>query len=111
MAALLREQSFLILLAVADEERHGYGIIREVVELSGDRVRLGPGTLYGALDRLTEQGLVEATRTEVVSGRVRRYYAISSSGRVTLDQEVSRRRALVGIATTRLRRAGGLTPA
>ena len=51
--------AFNVLLALADEERHGYGIILEVEERTGGGVRVGPGTLYGALKRLREGGMIE----------------------------------------------------
>jgi PadR family transcriptional regulator, regulatory protein PadR len=51
---------------------HGYGIIKRVEELSGRRVPLAAGTLYGALDRLAEEGLVDVERDEIVDGRARR---------------------------------------
>ena len=86
----MREPTFLILVAVADTERHGYGIIREVEKLSGGRLKLGPGTLYGALDRLNDQGLVKTTRTEVLNGRLRRYYAISDAGLAAVLDEAAR---------------------
>ena len=54
------------------------GIIREVEKLSEGRLKLGLGSLYGALDRLSEQNLIRTTRTEVVKGRLRRYYAIKT---------------------------------
>lgn len=103
----LSEQTFLVLLAVTDEERHGYGIIGEVERLSGGSVHLGPGTLYGALDRLSEQGLVKPTRSEVVNGRLRRYYAITAEGDGAVRAETARRRALVRAATARLGRRTG----
>jgi len=106
----MREQTFLVLLALADRERHGYGIIAEVVELTGGRVRLGPGTLYGALDRLSELALVEAGRSEVVNGRLRRYYALTASGQDALRAETVRRRHLVRAATARLARRPGPAP-
>ncbi|GGT29729.1 PadR family transcriptional regulator [Nonomuraea spiralis] len=67
----LREQSYLVLLALSDGPLHGYGVIKAVRELSEDRVRLGAGTLYGALDRLTEAGLARVVGEEVVDGRHR----------------------------------------
>jgi DNA-binding PadR family transcriptional regulator len=51
--------TFQILLALVDEARHGYAIMKEVADRSDDTVRLGPGTLYGTLKRLLEAGLVE----------------------------------------------------
>ena len=98
----MREPTFLILVALADAERHGYGIIQEVEKLSGGRLKLGPGSLYGALDRLSEQELIRTTRTEVVSGRLRRYYAINDSGLSAVREEAARRSAVVCAANARL---------
>nr|BFE72324.1 hypothetical protein GCM10020092_056250 [Actinoplanes digitatis] len=64
----MQEPTFLILTALAAEPLHGYGVIRTVDELSAGDVVLRPGTLYGALDRLAEQGLVEVDREESVDG-------------------------------------------
>ena len=72
----MREPTFLILTALAAQSRHGYGIITDVAELSGGRVKLAPGTLYAALDRLHDEGLIEVDREEMVSGRMRRYYRL-----------------------------------
>ncbi|WCO65760.1 PadR family transcriptional regulator [Iamia majanohamensis] len=94
----MRQPTFQILVALAHEERHGYGIIRRVATLTEGQVRLGPGTLYGALDRLVGEGAVVATRTEVVSGRERRYYRLTDSGRETLLAEVERRSAMLDAA-------------
>ncbi|HEV2758624.1 MAG TPA: PadR family transcriptional regulator [Acidimicrobiales bacterium] len=101
----MREPTFLILVALADADRHGYGIIREVEELSSGRIRLGPGTLYGALDRLSDQGLVKTTRTEVLNGRLRRYYAISDAGLAAVREEAARRSQVLTAAEARLRLA------
>ena len=100
--ATMREPTYLILLALADAERHGYGVIQEVRALSDQQVRLGAGTLYGALDRLTEEGLVRATRSEVVAGRHRRYYALTDRGLDTVKAETVRRGALAEAARVRL---------
>ncbi len=105
MASSMREPTFLILVALADDERHGYGIIREVEELSRGRIRLGPGTLYGALDRLSDEGMVRTTRTEVLNGRLRRYYAISDAGLAAVQDEAARRSQVLTAAKARLRLA------
>ena len=84
---------FHILLALASGERHGYGIMKDVLEQSDGAVRLGPGTLYGTLQRLIESGFVaEAPRAgpRTVSGRDRRYYRITAKGRGALDGDVER---------------------
>ena len=98
----MREASFLILAALADQELHGYGIIGEVMKLSGDRLKLGPGTLYGTLDRLSEQGLIQPTRTEVVDGRLRRYYGITGTGLSAVRSEAAARAETLQAATERL---------
>ena len=87
MASPLREPTFLILTALAGEPLHGYGVIQEVSRLSSGRVVLRPGTLYGALDRLSDRGLVTADREEVVDGRLRRYYRLTVDGAALLQTE------------------------
>jgi DNA-binding PadR family transcriptional regulator len=105
----LQEPTFLILTALAGEPRHGYGVIQEVNALSGGRVTLRPGTLYGALDRLVEQGLAVADREEIVDGRLRRYYRLTDTGATLLDAEARRLTTNAEAATARLRaRAGRL---
>ncbi|WP_283137654.1 PadR family transcriptional regulator [Rhizohabitans arisaemae] len=86
----MTEPAFFILTALVDEPRHGYGIVQEVAELSGGRVQLKIGTLYGVLDRLTAEGLVELDREEVWQGRLRRYYRITEPGAHALDAEAVR---------------------
>jgi DNA-binding PadR family transcriptional regulator len=100
----VQEPTFLILTALAAEPTHGYGVIRTVEELSHGEVVLRPGTLYGALDRLAEQGLVEVDREEAVEGRLRRYYRLTDSGAAELTAQVDRLRRHADAAETRLRR-------
>src|SRR3954465_7721018 len=78
--APMREPTYFILAALLDGPSHGYGIIQEAEALSGGRVRLTAGTLYGALERLTAEGLVEPDREDVVSGRRRRYFRLTGEG-------------------------------
>lgn len=103
MTDALREPTFLILTALAEEPRHGYGILRDVEQISGGRVRLRAGTLYTALDRLTSDGWVAVDREEVVDGRLRRYYRLTDLGAARLAEEVARVRATTRVAETRLR--------
>ncbi|MCI4061188.1 PadR family transcriptional regulator [Micromonospora sp. R77] len=98
----MREATFLILTALADEPRHGYGIIQEVGVLSGGRVTLLPGTLYAALDRQVAQGLVEFSHEQVVDGRLRRYYRLRADGRAELVRQTERLRQLTSAAESRL---------
>src|SRR6202034_3082530 len=66
--------AFLVLTALADGPRHGYGIVREVAELSENRVKLKIGSLYGLLDRLATDKLIELDREEPHNGRLGREY-------------------------------------
>ncbi len=100
----LREPTFLILAALAPQPLHGYAIIGEVAELSGGRMTLRPGTLYGALDRLADEGLVEPDREEMVNGRLRRYYRLTDHGAAVLEQEAARLQDNADAARGRLAR-------
>jgi DNA-binding PadR family transcriptional regulator len=108
----MQEPTFLILTALAARPLHGYGVIQSVAELSGGDVRLRAGTLYGALDRLAEQGLVEVDHEEAVEGRLRRYYRLSDSGTAALTAQIERLRRNAAAAEAQLRRrpAGGIVP-
>ncbi|MGH3656396.1 MAG: PadR family transcriptional regulator [Micromonosporaceae bacterium] len=86
----MREPTFLILTALAQRSLHGYGVIREVSALSDGTVTLQAGTLYAALDRLTEETLIELDREEVVDGRLRRYYRLTDQGASRLAAEMER---------------------
>ena len=103
----MREPTFLILTALACEAMHGYGIIGEVARLSEGRLSMRPGTLYGALDRLGDEGLIETDREEVVDGRLRRYYRLTDAGGGALAAEVERLRRNVTAASERLRARAG----
>ena len=81
-----------VLLALAAGERHGYAIAREVEETTAGQVRMGPGTLYGSIQRMLAAGLIAAARrrhTESEDER-RRYYRITPLGRRALELEVER---------------------
>lgn len=103
--AAMREPTFLILTALADRPRYGYGIVQEVRSLSDGRVSLLTGTLYSAVDRLTAEGLVERDHDEEVDGRVRRYYRLTAEGLAALTAETARLRQLTSAAEARLRAA------
>jgi DNA-binding PadR family transcriptional regulator len=103
MPETMREPTFLILTALVRMPLHGYGLITEVAELSGGRLTLRPGTLYGALDRLGDDGLVANDREEIVDGRLRRYYRLTDEGAAVLRTETERMRLNVQAATRRLR--------
>ncbi|MGC5022422.1 PadR family transcriptional regulator [Micromonospora sp. DT47] len=99
----MTEPAFFILTALLDASRHGYGIVAEVAELSRGRVQLKIGSLYGVLDRLVGDGLVELDREEAWQGRLRRYYRLTERGRHALDAEAQRLAANARLASTRLR--------
>ena len=100
----MREPTFLLLSALADGRQHGYSLLQTVATLSRGRVRLRPGSLYGALDRLTREGLVEEAGTEVGEGRHRRYYDLTEAGVQTLASQAQRLQDNAAIATAALRR-------
>jgi PadR family transcriptional regulator PadR len=104
----IREPTFLVLAALADQRRHGYGIIQEVDRLSAGGTRLKAGTLYAMLDRLSSDGLIMSAGEEVVEGRLRRYYELSSEGSALLAAESRRRMVVSKEALRRLRIAGSL---
>ncbi|MBC3761253.1 PadR family transcriptional regulator [Quadrisphaera oryzae] len=87
----LQEPSFLVLTALASGPMHGYAILKDVKTTSGGSTRLGVGTLYGALERLAEQGLVEVAAEEVVDSRLRRSYRLTRQGADVLVAEARRR--------------------
>lgn len=101
----LQEPSFLILSALAVGPRHGYGVLKDVEDLSGGAVVLRVGTLYGALDRLAREGLVEVEREETVDSRVRRYYRLTGAGAGRLAAEATRTQTQAATALRRLRAA------
>jgi DNA-binding PadR family transcriptional regulator len=96
-----------ILLALADEERHGYGIGVEVRERTGGKMRLGPGTLYGTLKRMVDGGLVEESDslpgeldagTRSYDAERRRYYRLTGFGERVLGAELARLQRVVRTA-------------
>ncbi|MFC8453905.1 PadR family transcriptional regulator [Kitasatospora sp. NPDC057223] len=98
----MQEPTLLLLTALADAPRHGYALIQEIAVISGGRVKMRTGTLYGALDRLLQQGLIRVESEEVVDGRARRTYALAEAGRTALAAEADRLRAVVAEADRRL---------
>src|SRR5215204_6536314 len=107
----LRPAVLHILLALADEERHGYGIMREVECRTGGRTRLGPGTLYGSIKRMLADGLIEESDERPDPGlddQRRRYYRITDFGRRVAGAEAERLQGLIDAARAKkLLRTGG----
>src|SRR5262249_38660310 len=94
-----------ILLALAGEPLHGYGIMQEVARQSEGKYRLGPGTLYDNLRKLLQQGLVEeGGRKTTADDPRRRYYRLRALGREVLAAEIERLESVVREARTHLRR-------
>jgi DNA-binding PadR family transcriptional regulator len=91
-----------ILLALAESDLHGYGIMQSVKRQSGGTFKLGPGTLYANLDRLLASGLVGEAERKMKNGEARREYCLTSSGARALRLEVLRLRQVVNVARTRL---------
>ena len=89
--------SLHVALALLDGELHGYALMRRVEELSDGAVRMGPGTLYGTLNRLLDAGLIEETtdRSPRSDNERRRYYELSRTGRLAAVDELTRLQALV----------------
>lgn len=102
----LTEATFLLLLSLATGPRHGYAILKDVQELSGGRVVLSTGTLYGAIKRLVEQGWIERFEGQFPdeSGRPRKEYRLTGLGRRVFDAERLRLQSL--LAAVQLRSAG-----
>lgn len=105
----LREPTFFVLLSLSDGNKHGYAILKDVETLSGGRVALSTSTLYEALARLLDQGLV--ARVTTVSnddagaghpGRPRKFYRLTLTGQHVLSAELARLEGLVAIAHRRL---------
>ena len=92
---------FHILLALADRERHGYDIMREVETATGGRVQMGPGTLYGSIKRMLRSGLIvesDERPDPALDDSRRRYYRLTGFGQAVLAAEVERLARLVELA-------------
>jgi len=100
----LPSSAFQILLALAGEDLHGYGIMRQVAEQTEGRMRLGPGTLYSSIQTLLEAKLIEELEEreeregESSSGARRRYYRLTGAGRKLARSEAERLADLLRVA-------------
>jgi len=93
---------FHILLALADEEQHGYAIMRDIEDRTDGVVRVGPGMLYGSIKWLVADGFIEeAAAKGKTEDERRRYYRLTGEGRGLLKAEASRLEAAVGLARSR----------
>jgi len=101
----LKPRWFHILLALSDKDLHGSDILREVLEQSGGELRLWPAMLYGSLEQMVDQGLIEeltgtSDRPEGASAR-RRYFRITSAGRNLLASEADRMATMARLARSK----------
>jgi DNA-binding PadR family transcriptional regulator len=99
----LSEPVLLVLLSLVEQPRHGYSILKDVESMSGGRVLLSTGTLYGALERLLDNGWIERVE-EDKAPRERRTYRLTSRGRRNLQREIERMRHLTKVAALRMAR-------
>jgi DNA-binding PadR family transcriptional regulator len=99
----MRDPAFLIMAVLSGEDLHGYGIMKEVERLSQGDARLALGTLYGAIDRLVEKGLVEVAREEHQGRRLRRYYHLTEQGMDDLRRETDLQARVIEVAQGNLR--------
>jgi DNA-binding PadR family transcriptional regulator len=93
-----------ILLALSTQERHGYGIMKQVELESQGRVKMGPGTLYGSLGRMIEAGLIRESEKKIdakMDDERRVYYKITGVGQKALAAELARYREVVSLAKRR----------
>ena len=97
----LSEPVLLVLLSLAEQPRHGYSILKDVESMSGGRVLLSTGTLYGALQRLLNQSWIERIE-EDEAPRDRRTYKLTPRGRKNLQMEIDRMRHLTKLAGLRI---------
>lgn len=106
--ATLAPDSFHILIALADRERHGYSIMQEIARRTSGKLQLSPSSLYSAIKRLLESGFIEELdeRPDPEHDDVRRrYYRVTGAGRRAAIEEASRLQQLLSHA-----RAAGLVP-
>jgi DNA-binding PadR family transcriptional regulator len=93
----LPSAAFQILLALVDDDLHGYGLMRAVEEQTSGRVRLGPGTLYSSLQTLHDAGAIEEVANESDTSERRRHYRLSASGRRLVRSETERLEELLRV--------------
>lgn len=95
---------FHILLALSDQERHGYGIMQEIEQRTDGKVHMGPGTLYGSIKRMLSDGLIEASGERLdaaLDNERRRYYRLTGFGQRVVRAEAARLAQLVSVAQSK----------
>lgn len=101
----LQSAVFQILVALADRERHGYGIMQDIAARTDGKMRLSPGTLYGSIKRMLEQGLIQESDERPdpeLDDERRRYYRITEFGRRVAGAETERLSKLISQAVANL---------
>ena len=91
----LTESYFYILLCLYDRPRHGYGIMQEVSALTDGSVKIGSGTMYGAVSNMLKKGWIVETESDAPGDNRKRLYKLTEEGRITLEEEVGRLRMLL----------------
>ena len=102
---------FHILLALADGEKHGYGIMQEVAAITDNAVRMGPGTLYGTIKRMLEAGLITETDERpdpALDDERRRYYRLTAPGKRVAQAELARLERLVSVGHAKQLEGGSI---
>ncbi len=97
----LKPADYLTLIALADADQHGYGLVKKIETLSGGTLKLVPGNFYSVLQRLLNEGLLAESARQAAAdldNRRRRYYAITELGRDVAEAETGRLKSLVKIA-------------
>jgi PadR family transcriptional regulator PadR len=97
----MRESTYFILAALQDGPLHGYAILQRVSELSTGQVSLATGTLYTALERLTSSGHIHIVDEQIVNGRARRSYELTSVGGAALKEQADRLASAARVVTER----------
>ena len=96
---------FHILIALGEGEKHGYAVMQEVADRTGGQLRMSPGTLYGSIRRMLDEGLIEESFRRAADDERRRYYRLTKFGRTVAAAEAERLSALLHHA-----RLNGLVP-
>ena len=101
----LTESTFLIMLSLAPQARHGYAIMQDVEDISEGRVQLSTGTMYGALRRLLADGWIERVPTDevevAIDGRNQKFYRLTPTGEAILGAELDRLKQLIEVGELR----------
>lgn len=94
----LTESYFYILLCLHSQQMHGYGIMQETERLSGGRVKIGSGTMYGAINNMMKKGWIEEVASNESVFERKRMYRLTEDGELALSDEIDRLRELVASA-------------